>query len=57
MTIPDDLEASFHHFDSLQSICSMDYFMIAKPDRKEMLCFLEAIDQMAALVERKLCAG
>jgi HEPN domain-containing protein len=57
MTIPEELEASLRYFDSLQSICSMEHFMITKPDRDEAPRFVEAIDRMAALVEQELCAG
>jgi hypothetical protein len=57
MTIPEDLEASLRYFDSLQSICSMDYFTITKPAREEAPRFVEAIDRVAALAEQELCAG
>jgi hypothetical protein len=57
MAIPEDLEASLRYFDSLQSICSMDYFMITKPAPEEAPRFVEAIDRVGALAERELCAG
>ncbi|MDR2245529.1 MAG: hypothetical protein LBE17_02460 [Treponema sp.] len=57
MVIPADLEASLRYFDSLQSICSVDYFTITKPVQEEAPRFVEAIDRVAVLAEQELCAG
>jgi hypothetical protein len=55
MVIPADLEASLRYFDSLQSICSVDYFTITKPVQEEALRFVETIDRMAILTEQDYC--
>jgi hypothetical protein len=57
MAVPEELEASLRYFDSLQSICSLDYFMIKKPEPGDAPLFVEAVDRMASLAERELCAG
>jgi HEPN domain-containing protein len=57
MAIPDDLDTSLRYFDSLQSICSMDNFLIKKPAPEDAPRFVEAVDRVALLAERELCAG
>jgi hypothetical protein len=53
MPLPEALEASLLHFDSLQNICSLDNFMITKPSAADVDRFVEAVNQVAALAEKE----
>jgi hypothetical protein len=52
--LPEGLEESLRYFDSLQSICSLEYFKIVKPGAEDVVRFVDAIDRVALLAEDEL---
>ncbi|MDR2501313.1 MAG: hypothetical protein LBD37_09610 [Treponema sp.] len=51
--LPEDLETLLRRFDSLQNICSFDDFRITKPSPGDVGRFVEAINRVALLAEKK----
>jgi hypothetical protein len=52
--LPQDLEDSLRYFDSLQSICSLEYFKITKPKPEDVPRFVDAIDRVALFAEEEV---